>query len=95
MQTHHITSPTPRTIDMALPEHLRGVELSAQQLESLQARLVEYEVVAREIMAPSAQNVPPFGGVGRPFSCVGKWSAPSDTKRLAPSVRHIISTHHE
>jgi CRISPR-associated protein Csx16 len=36
-------------IDMALPEHLRGVELSAEQLDALQARLVEYRVSAREV----------------------------------------------
>ena len=44
-------------IDMALPEHLRGVELSAEQLEALQARLVEYRVSALELPVTSAAQV--------------------------------------
>jgi CRISPR-associated protein Csx16 len=45
-------------IDMALPEHLRGVELSAEQLEALQACLVEYRVSAWAVgEAPAAANL--------------------------------------
>jgi CRISPR-associated protein Csx16 len=36
-------------IDMVVPEHLRGVELSAEQLDALQARLVQYEVAAHTL----------------------------------------------